>query len=79
MSGKSWPSDSTTIPTGNGSEPAWLKINDYTAAGGWTNPGQGAERARWCCEQLEEGRILYFDGIPYDFPEADRRFLLEQR
>jgi hypothetical protein len=79
MSGKAWPDDTTTSPTRNGGEAAWVKITDYTVNGGWTNPARGAERARWCCEQLEEGRILYFDGIPYDFPEADRQFLLQQR
>jgi hypothetical protein len=79
MSGKAWPDDIATHDSGNGNETAWVKITDYTANGGWTNAAQGAERARWCCEQLEEGRILYFDGIPYDFPEADRKFLLEQR
>ncbi len=79
MSGKAWPNDMPTNADRTGGEPAWVKITDYTANGGWTNAAQAAERARWCCEQLEEGRILYFDGIPYDFPDADRRFLLEQR
>jgi hypothetical protein len=79
MSAKVWPDDTATKSAGNGNEPAWVKITDYTANAGWANPAQAAERARWCCEQLEEGRILYFDGIPYNFPEADRKFLLEQR
>jgi hypothetical protein len=35
--------------------------------------------SRQCCEHLEDGRILYFDGIPFDFPEEDREFLLSQR
>jgi hypothetical protein len=56
-----------------------VKITDYEAANGWSNPTRAADRARWCCEQLEEGQILYFEGIPYDFPEDDRRFLLDQR
>jgi hypothetical protein len=79
MSGKALADNTATATVGNGNEPAWVKITDYAANGGWTNPAQAAQRARWCCEQLEDGRILYFDGIPYDFPEADRRFLLEQR
>ena len=79
MSGKAWPDDIAANDSGNGNETAWVKITDYTANGGWSNAVQAAERARWCCEQLEEGRILYFDGIPYNFPEADRKFLLEQR
>jgi hypothetical protein len=28
---------------------------------------------------LEQGRILSFEGIPYDFPKADQEFLLSQR
>jgi hypothetical protein len=75
MSGK-------VLPSGPGSdradEPAWVKISDYDA-GGWREPARAAERTRWCCEQLEEGRILFFDGIPYDFPEADREFLRGQK
>jgi hypothetical protein len=57
----------------------WARITDYNPAQGWTNAMKSAARARWCCEQLEEGQILSFDGIPFVFPEADREFLLEQR
>jgi hypothetical protein len=28
---------------------------------------------------LEAGEILFFNGIPYDFPQSDRDFLLQQR
>ena len=63
----------------NGNDDAWVRITDYDPAKGWGNPARGEERARWCCEQLEEGQILYFGGIPYDFPEADREFLRQQR
>jgi hypothetical protein len=28
---------------------------------------------------LEDGKILFFQGIPYDFPQTDRDFLLQQR
>lgn len=59
--------------------PAWVRIPDYTDVKGWGDAARAAERSRWCCEQLEEGQILFFDGIPYDFPEADREFLLAQR
>ena len=52
---------------------------DYNPTKGWGDPARGETRSRWCCEQLEEGQILYFEGIPYDFPEADREFLLQQR
>lgn len=84
MSGKAWPNDAAPTPGTNsavntGTDSAWIKISDYDALQGWMNPVQSAERARWCCEQLEAGRILFFDGIPYDFPAADREFLLAQR
>lgn len=69
--------DPKTGMTGAGNA-AWVKITDYDG-GGWNNPARAVERARWCCEQLEEGQILYFEGIPYDFPDADRKFLLDQR
>ena len=37
------------------------------------------ERTRWYCDQLERGKILFFAGIPFDFPQADRDFLLSQK
>jgi hypothetical protein len=58
---------------------AWVRVSDYDGVKGWNNPARAEERARWCCEQLEEGQILYFTGIPYDFPETDREFLLGQK
>lgn len=33
-------------------------------------------QARWYCEQLEEGRVLFFPAVPFDFAESDRQFLL---
>jgi len=36
-------------------------------------------RARHLCEQLERGEILFFARPPFDFPEDDRRFLLNRR
>ncbi len=63
----------------SGKDAAWVRITDYDAAKGWNNPAQAEERARWCCGQLEEGQILYFEGIPYNFPQADREFLLQQK
>lgn len=32
--------------------------------------------ASWYCEQLEQGRVLFFPGVPFDFAENDRQFLL---
>ncbi len=64
---------------GDQGDGAWVQITDYDPARGWLDGGQTEGRAQWCCEQLEDGRILYFNGIPYDFPSADRQFLLQQR
>ncbi len=54
-------------------------IEDYQFPEGWINPDRAAARARECCTLLEEGKILYFDTIPFDFSAADREFLLSQR
>jgi hypothetical protein len=64
--------------SGNG-DSHWVRITDYTAKDGWGNTTTAARRSRECCEQLEAGQILFFDGIPYDFPQVERDFLLEQR
>ncbi len=45
----------------------------------WDLRVDSAERSRWCCERLEENRVLYFDTFPFEFPEADRKFLISQR
>src|SRR3954462_10367680 len=65
--------------TDNNNKPPWVRIADYDARQGWTTASTSEARARQCCEQLEAGEILSFDGIPYDFPEADMQFLLQQR
>lgn len=36
------------------------------------------EQARWYCDQLERGQVLWFRSVPFDFPEADRKFLLSR-
>lgn len=58
---------------------SWLEVNDYKHPGGWTNPSTSAETARHYCQQLEAGKILFFRSPPFDFPQADRAFLLGQR
>ena len=35
--------------------------------------------SHWCCEQLEEGHVLLFESLPFDFPEEDRQFLIFQQ
>src|SRR5947209_17347093 len=37
------------------------------------------QRTRWYCDQLERGKVLFFRGIPFDFPQDDRDFLLSQK
>jgi hypothetical protein len=41
--------------------------------------GADAEAGRWYCQQLEEGRLLFFPHTPFELPEAEREFLLSQR
>jgi hypothetical protein len=54
-------------------------VRDFQAGKGWENPRQAEARGKWCCEQLEHGRILFFENFPFDFPEEDREFLVSQR
>lgn len=55
---------------------AWARIEDYSHPGGWTG---SPERANGYCRQLEAGKILFFPGVPFDLPEADRAFLISQK
>lgn len=43
------------------------------------NPEAVKMHSRRCCEQLEEGRILFFESLPFEFPEDDQRFLISQQ
>ena len=36
-------------------------------------------RARWCCEQLETGNILFFPQTPFEIPAEDVELFLRQR
>ena len=58
---------------------ALVRIDDFQQPQGWANPASAAARSRQCCEELEAGKVLYLDRIPYTFPQADREFLLSQR
>src|SRR5215470_1030748 len=42
-------------------------------------PAVQPERARWYCDQLERGKVLFFHDVPFDLPQADRDFLLSQK
>src|SRR5580765_7978860 len=37
------------------------------------------KQAPWHCDQLERGKVLFFGHVPFDFPDADREFLLSQK
>jgi len=49
-------------------------VNDFSR-NGWSN----GDRSREWCAELESGKILLFDGVPFDLPAADREFLLSQK
>jgi 3-deoxy-D-manno-oct-2-ulosonic acid (Kdo) hydroxylase len=57
----------------------WTYVDDYRHPTGWQNTAGGTQRALWCCERLEAGQILFFPHMPYELPEADRRWLLGLR
>ncbi|HET9182238.1 MAG TPA: Kdo hydroxylase family protein [Candidatus Angelobacter sp.] len=41
--------------------------------------GYAPEQARWYCEQLERGKVLFSRSAPFDFPRTDIEFLLSQK
>src|SRR5215470_1736989 len=41
--------------------------------------GYTSEQARWYCQQLESGQVLFFRAVPFDFPADNRQFLLSQK
>jgi hypothetical protein len=57
---------------------SWLQINDYDLSG-WRDDADSFGRAEYYCEQLESGRVLFFDGIPFNLPAEHQNFLLSQR
>jgi hypothetical protein len=60
-------------------EDVLAQVEDFGFPKGWINAASAGTRSRQCCELLEQGKILSFEGIPYDFPEADQQFLLSQK
>ena len=56
-----------------------VQVDDYKHPQGWVDVADKSERARFYCEQIEAGRVVYFEKSPFDLPEADRLFLLSQR
>jgi hypothetical protein len=66
-------------PVGSNEPEVLVHVDDYQYNTGWDSSASASARARQCCLQLEEGRILFFDRIPYVFFKEDREFLLSQR
>lgn len=62
-----------------GLDEAVVRISDFQHPQGWVPAAAGAARARQSCEQLEAGRVLFLEGIPYSFPKEDREYLLSQK
>jgi hypothetical protein len=58
---------------------AKINVKDYQILGGWTGSLPCPDRARAYCGLLEEGEILVFNEIPYEFPDSDQEFLLSQK
>jgi hypothetical protein len=58
---------------------AWTEVTDFRSSDGSFDSPAGADRARDYCRILEEGGILFFNGIPFDFPADDREWLLSQK
>lgn len=54
----------------------WVRVDDFRYPAGWAEAVDADARSRWYCERLEEGRVLLFDGLPFDLPAADRELLL---
>jgi hypothetical protein len=72
-------SDTVTAHSVPAAPDVLVRVNDFNFPPGWSPAAYGALRARQCCESLEDGRILFFDGVPFAFSQADREFLLSQR
>ncbi|HEX4124213.1 MAG TPA: Kdo hydroxylase family protein [Tepidisphaeraceae bacterium] len=58
---------------------SWIEVTDYRASDGSFDSPEGVDRAKGYCRQLEDGGVLFFKGIPFAFPSADREFLLSQK
>ncbi len=55
-----------------------IEITEY-GLNGWRDLENSNDRAEFYCQKLESGSVLFFDGIPFDLPEKNKNFLLEQR
>lgn len=55
-----------------------LQISDYDSKG-WRAGINAEKQAEFYCGQLESGRVLFFDDVPFDLPAEHQDFLLAQR
>jgi 3-deoxy-D-manno-oct-2-ulosonic acid (Kdo) hydroxylase len=56
-----------------------VTVDDFLYPQGWRDLEVSAERARRYCSQLEDGHVLFLNGIPFDLPQADLEFLSSQQ
>jgi hypothetical protein len=56
-----------------------VNVTDFSYPQGWADNSRADELAKHYCRQIEDGEILCFDSPPFDFPAADREFLLSQK
>jgi 3-deoxy-D-manno-oct-2-ulosonic acid (Kdo) hydroxylase len=55
-----------------------ISIDDYDLSG-WREGADPAKRSAFYASELESGRVLFFEDIPFDLPPDHRHFLLSQR
>jgi hypothetical protein len=58
---------------------AKFDVTEYRFPRGWVDPARADELSREHCQRLEDGEILCFDSIPFEFSQEDRDFLLSQK
>jgi len=56
-----------------------IDIEDFKSASSPSTASKVLERGVKYCESLEDGDILFFSEIPFDFPKEDLNFLLKQK
>jgi 3-deoxy-D-manno-octulosonic acid hydroxylase-like protein len=54
-----------------------IHVSDYTQAG-WAVDTDLSERSRYYCDQLEQGKILFFSKPPFLLSDEDRAFLVSR-
>jgi hypothetical protein len=57
----------------------YIPVTDYRPSDGSFASPNGSERADHYCKLLEGGSILFFADTPFEFPQADREWLLSQK